>query len=242
MFEVWTKDGIKVTIEAEITCRIGDPAKNDPISGLIYTYDPLAIKKAIERHSVRWPNRQDGEPSEFTWLDAAWGQVVGIVPSYISSRVLDDLFLADRNGGQILSSEAIQEIYTKINEATNDFGVFVTEFQVLKVALPREVEQLQKEYWKAEKQRITSIKESQSRAYNIRAQGKAQADAQHNLIMVIAEGLEKNKDSQFTEPLLLSLSGVVDESIQDPLVRAYMTKEALDVIEQIQKILDNDKQ
>ena len=71
-----------------------------PVNGVVYPYDPIAVKKAVERYSLRWPNRQDGEPSEFTWIDAAWGQVTGIVPGYIGSRMLDDLFIADRNRGK----------------------------------------------------------------------------------------------------------------------------------------------
>ena len=240
VFVSWTKDGIQISIKAEVKCQIGNPQKIDVASGFIYPYDPLAVKKAIERHSVRWPNRQEGEPSEFTWLDAVWGQVTGIVPSYINSRMLDDLFITDRNGGQILSSAAIQEIFTRLNEATITFGVFVLDFQVLEVLLPQEIAQLQKEYWKAEKQGIAVKREGQARAFNIRAQGEAQADAQRDLILAIAKGLEKNKNGQFTEPLLLSLSGVVDQSLREPLTRAYLTKEALDVIEQIQKILGND--
>jgi len=238
-FDVWTKDGIKIEIKARIECRIGDPKKKDPDGVLVYPYDPEAVKKAIERYALRWPNCPEGDPSEFTWIDAAWGQVTGIVPSYIGSRMLDDLFIAKRNSGQILSPNAIQEIFEKLNGATNTFGVYITDFQILETKLPEVVEKRQREFWQAEKQSATTIIDGQSRAFRIRAREKARADAQYDIIIAIAEGLKKNKDGEFTEPVLLSLSGVLDVSLREPLTRAYLAKETLDTLEQLQNILGN---
>jgi regulator of protease activity HflC (stomatin/prohibitin superfamily) len=236
-FDVWTKDGIKVKFTIQIVCRIGDPSKQDPNSSLTYPYDPVAVKKAIERYALRWPNRLDGEPSEFTWIDAAWGQVTGIVPGYIGSRRLDDLFIADRNNGQILSPDSLNEVKTRLNNATKGFGVFITEFQILKVDLPPEVYEHQKEQWKTERQSVDMIIDGQSKAFHIRSREKARADAQRDLIMSIADGLKKNMEGRYTEPLLLSLSGILDNSLKDPLMRAYVAKESLDTLEQLHKIL-----
>jgi regulator of protease activity HflC (stomatin/prohibitin superfamily) len=240
-FDVWTKDGIKIKLEVQIECRIGDPSKNDPINGIVYPYDPIAVKKAVERFSLRWPNRQEGEPSEFTWVDAAWGQVTGIVPGYIGGRMLDDLFIANRHAGQILSSASLEEVKDKLNQASNNFGVFITDFQILKVDIPEEVHEHQKEHWKAERQSIATIIDGETKAFNIRTHEKVRADTQRDLILAIAEGLEKNKDGQFSEPLLLSFSGVLDESLKDPLTRAYLAKETLETLEQLRKMLDFDQ-
>ena len=236
--EVWTKDGIKIKLKLQIECRIGDPSKNDPANGIVYPYDPDAVKKAVERHSLRWPERHKGEPSEFTWIDAAWGQVTGIVPGYIGKRVLDDLFMADRHRGQILSPDAIKEIFDNLNNATNGFGVFVTDFQILKVDIPEEVYKHQKEYWMAEKQGVATRKDGESKAYSIKAHEKNRADTQRDLILALAEGLGKNKDGHFSESLMLSFSGVLDESLDDPLTRAYLAKETLETLEQLQRMLN----
>ena len=238
-FDVWTKDGIKIEIKARIECRIGDPKKKDPDGVLVYPYDPEAVQKAIERFALRWPTCPEGDPEEFTWINAAWGQVTGIVPGYIGSRALDDLFIAKRNGGQILSPNAIHEIFEKLNAATNGFGVYITDFQILETILPPEVEKHQREFWQAEKQSLTTIIDGESKAFRIRAREKARADAQYDIIIAIADGLKKNRDGEFTEPVLLSLSGVLDESLREPLTRAYLAKETLDMLEQLQKILGN---
>lgn len=236
---VWTKDGINIKLKIQIECRIGDSKKNDPTASLVYPYDPISVKKAIERHAVRWPLQPEGEPSEFTWVDAAWGQVTGIVPGYIGSRMLDDLFMENRKSGQILSPNAVQEIFDKLNQVTNGFGVYITDFQILELKIPKEVEEHQKEHWKAEKQSIATVIEGQAKAFGIRTREKARADAQYDIILAIAEGLEKNRDGKFTEPVLLSLSGVLDESLSEPITRAYLAKQTLDTLEQLQQILDH---
>jgi regulator of protease activity HflC (stomatin/prohibitin superfamily) len=235
---VWTKDGIKITLTIKITCGIGDPAKKDPADKLVYPYDPVEVKKAIERYAIRWPKDQK-EPSEFTWLHAAWGQVTGIIPGFIGARSLDDLLVADRKSGQILSPETIHTMFQELNQATNKFGVYITDFQVIKMEPPEKVKEQHKNNWGAERQSIATIIDGRAKADSIRTSEEARAEAQRNLILAIAEGLEKNQSKQFAEPLLLSLSGILDESLQDPLARSYLAKESLDTLEKLQKLLDN---
>jgi regulator of protease activity HflC (stomatin/prohibitin superfamily) len=236
-FNVWTKDGIKIKLTARVTCRIGDPIKKDPGSELVYPYDPIAVKKAIERYALRWPNPLE-EPSEFTWIDAVWGQVTGIVPGYIGSRMLDDLLMAERQSGQILSPEAVKELIGKLNQASNGFGVYVLDFQIQNIEVPARVTKQQEENWKAERQGMATVIDGQAKAFNIRSREKARAEAQRDLILAIADGLEKNTSGNYAEPLLLSLSGVLDESLQDPYIRATIAGETLDTLEKLQKILD----
>ena len=92
--------------------------------------------------------------------------------------------------------------------------------------------------WEAERQSIATIIDGRAKAFSIRTREEARAEAQRNLILAIAEGLEKNRSKQFAEPLLLSLSGILDESLQDPLARSYLAKESLDTLEKLQKLLD----
>lgn len=237
-FDVWTKDGIKIRLTARITCRIGDPSKKDPASELVYPFDPVSVKKAVERYALRWPNPQE-EPSEFTWIDAAWGQVTGIVPGYIGSRMLDDLLIAERQSGQILSPDAIGELVESLNKATNVFGVYMLDFQIQNIEVPAKVIEVQEEYWKAERQGMATIADGKAKAFNIRSREKARADAQRDLILAIADGLDKNSSGNYAEPLLLSLSGVLDESLQDPYIRATIAGETLDTLEKLRKLLDN---
>ena len=236
---VWTKDGIRVDLRIRVGSRIGDPQKKDVNGKLIFPFDPLAVKKAIERHAVRWPTCPEGDPEEFSWTDAVWGQVTSVVPSYIGSRRLDDLFMANENGGQILSPESSVQIKFNLNEATKIFGVYIIDFQVTEVHIPVEIEQHQKDYWRAEKQGIATRLDGETKAYRIQQREGARAETQLELIRSIANGLKENRDGQFTEPVLLSLSGVIDKSLREPLTRAYLAKETLDTLEQLQNILDD---
>lgn len=232
-FSVWTKDGINISISVRIECRIGDPKKHDAKkTGLMYPYDPEAVKKAVERYALRWPNPQE-EPSEFTWVDAAWGQVTGILPEYVGGRMLDDLLLAERKNGQILSREAHAELLEKVNKSTNAFGVYVTDLQLVKIELPKEVVEQQKKTWEVEQEGLATIIEGEAKAYNIRAMEKAHADAQRDLLIAIADGLDLHSGEQMVEPLLVSMARILDKSLQDPMVRASLANETLETIERI---------
>jgi regulator of protease activity HflC (stomatin/prohibitin superfamily) len=151
---------------------------------------------------------------------------------------LDDLLIADRQSGQILSPETIQTMSQSLNQATNQFGVYITDFQVIKMEPPEKVKEQHKNNWGAERQSIATIIDGRAKAESIRTSEEARAEAQQNLILAIAEGLEKNPSKQFDESLLLSLSGILDDSLQDPLARSYLAKEALDTLEKLKKILD----
>ncbi len=236
-FSVWTKDGIQVTLTARLECRIGSPDKLDPQAGLIFPYDPEAVKKAIERIALRWPDPQK-DPVEFNWVDAAWGQVTGILPEHIGQRTLDDLLLAEHESGQILAPETLNQVSEKLNKATQAFGVYVLDFQITKVEIPEEIRALQEEYWKAQGERIATLRAGESKAQEIRLQEKARAEAQRDMILAIADGLEKNKSKQYNEPLLLSLASILSEALNDPLLRAYLAKETLETLEKIQAMLD----
>lgn len=236
-FSVWTKDGINISVSVRIECRIGDPRKHDAgQTGLLYPYDPEAVKKAVERYALRWSNPQE-EPSEFTWVDAAWGQVTGILPEYIGSRLLDDLLLAERKNGQILSPEAHAELLEKVNKRTNAFGVYVTDLQLVKIELPKEVEEQQKKTWEVEQEGLVTIIDGEAKAYNIRTMEKARADAQRDLLVAIADGLDLHSGDQMTEPLLVSLARILDKSLQEPIVRASLANETLDMLERILRSL-----
>ncbi|MBV6396349.1 MAG: hypothetical protein HFACDABA_01947 [Anaerolineales bacterium] len=235
----WTKDGIRIDLTIRLECRIGDPQKKDPEGKLIFPFDPLAVKKAVERFAVRWPTCPEEEPEEFTWTDAAWGQVTSVVPDYIGSRKFDELFAADNQPGPIQSKEFDAEIKFALNELTRAFGVYIIDFQVTKVEIPPEVEHYQKEYWKAEKQGHMTRIDGTTKAYSIEQIEKTRANAQRDIIVAIAKGLQQNNTGQFTEPVLLSLSRVLDRSLRDPLTRAYLAQESLGALEQLQKYLND---
>ncbi len=69
--------------------------------------------------------------------------------------------------------------------------MYVTDFQILSIAVPAEVEEYYVKYWEAEKESFATIMDGKAKAFDIRAREKVRADAQHDLILAIADGLKK---------------------------------------------------
>jgi hypothetical protein len=60
---------------------------------------------------------------------------------------------------------------------------------------------------------------------------------QRNLIYTLANGLERIDLENFSEPLLLSITALLDQSMNDPQVRATLAIEALETLEKTQQII-----
>ncbi|MCZ2288478.1 MAG: SPFH domain-containing protein [Anaerolineales bacterium] len=235
-FQARTKDGIEISIKAMFEYRIGNPEsqKNKP-KELIYPYDPDAIKRAIEHHSAYRINQVLGV-SEFTWIDTAWWESAFIIKRHIGGLLLNEIITSATGNDSFLSSNAIKGIFQVINQATYKFGVFVSDFQIQSITIPEEAHRQLIRYWSADKESRTIILSGQEAANKIRSTETMRAEAQRNLINTIADELGKN--GQFIETILLSISKVLDDSLHEPLTRAYLAKETLDTLEQLQQILD----
>ena len=91
--------------------------------------------------------------------------------------------------------------------------------------------------WEAEKDSLIARIQGESHASQIRTMEVARARAQRNLIVAIAKSMGRVDPSHFTEPLLLSLSGILDRSLQDPLVQTYLAKGTLDALKKLQDMI-----
>ena len=74
--------------------------------------------------------------------------------------------------------------------------------------------------------------------YLIRTNEEARARAQRDLIVAIAKSLGQVDAAHFPdEPLLLSLSGILDQGLRDPLVQSYMARGTLDALKKLKDLL-----
>lgn len=247
----WTKDGIriKVAIRAECQINASPEAVARSSSKFRFPFDPLAVKTAVERMTVRVG--PDGELHESSWMDGAWGNITGWVISYVASHNLDELFLAPRANGnsngsaaanqedvaQILSHKIHVEELERIRKMLAQNGANVLSIQVTKVDMPGEVLELRARYWETDKQRIAALRNSRAEAERIRIREQAHAEAQRAMLNAITEQLEKIDASNLTEPLILSLSGIIDQGLDDPIVRPMIAKESFDVLNRVRKML-----
>jgi hypothetical protein len=248
----WTKDGIRIRLTIRAECQISaSPEAIARSAKFRFPFDPLAVKTAIESMTVGVS--PEGELCESSWLEGAWGNITGSVLSYVAGHNLDELFLAPQQNGtsglrpsenhpandiaQILSHKIREDELEKIRKGLAQNGVSVSSIQITNVQMPREVIELRAKYWETAKQRIAAVRNSRAEAERIRIREQAHAEAQRAMLGAITEKLEKVDANNLTEPLILSLSGIIDQGLEDPLVRSLIAKESFDVLNRIRKML-----
>lgn len=254
----WTRDGIRVDVTVRVECCLGNPSQRR--LDLLYPFDPLAVKAAVERTSVRMP---DGKtPAEMKGVDLVWGQVTSVIPDYIGRLKLDELLLSEgetgfalgpergvennensmplpeQSNGPLLSAEVTRQLRESLNRLTQRFGYYVTDLQITRVELPPAVEEQRERNWQAGRQRLAHLMHAQAEAARIRAVEQARAEAQRELILAIAEGLNRDPTRRFAEPLLLALTSTITTSLANPLVPPLLTPETLRSLEQLKSILE----
>ena len=209
----WTKDGIKIKIKMRLEFQI-EPgtAMNSSDSKLVYPFNSIAVRKAVEFTAVRL---RDGNPQEADWCEGTIGNVTGLVGHHISSRRTDELFLKNGGGGQMLSSAIITGLIEQANAGLiRDVGVRILSLQIIDIAISPDVNRQRLDVWEAEKDNLVARIYGEARAYEIRMHEAVLARAQRDLIVAIAKGLEQVDSSHFPEPLLLSVSNILDQGLK----------------------------
>ncbi len=246
----WTKDGIpiKLSLRAELQINVSDDAL-EKSHKFRFPFDPLAVKTAVETVSV---NIVDGKLNEQSWLDGAWGSVTGFVNGFVAGHSLDELLLAPHTENhtnsnhhhteeaieQILSREISKQVTEKIQATLNNSGIKILDLQITSVEVPPEIDELRTKYRESVKQKIATQRNSRAEAEHIRVREQAHAEAQHTMLLTIIKRLENVPPDQLTESLTLSLSGLLDQGLDDSLIRPLLAKESFAVLERIRKMLN----
>ena len=232
----WTNDGIKVTlaIRAEIQIDSGVPNYPGKVR-LAYPFNPQAVQKAVEYTAVRF---RDGKFQEVKWDEGAMGSITGILARHISSHHFDELFMSNGGDGQILSPQVMGALHEKANRQLRETsGICIKSLQITDIAIPPEIRQQRLDVWASEKDRLVARIRGEAQAFRIRTSEEARAKAQRDLIVAIAKSLQQVEPSHFPEPLLLSLSGILDHGLRDPLVQTYMAQGALNSLKRLKELL-----
>jgi regulator of protease activity HflC (stomatin/prohibitin superfamily) len=233
----WTNDGIKIFMRVRVECQISPDQAENPASGkLVYPFDKRAVRQAVEFTAVR---SRDGKLGEVGWLDGTMGNITGRLSHHISSYHFDELFMQNHSHGQILSPEAMNELLESTNTHLKEAaGVKVLSIQIIEIAIPAEIRQQRLNVWGAKKDSLVSRIHGEAQAYRIRINEETRARAQPDLIVAIAKSLGKVDAAHFPdEPLLMSLSGILDQGLRDPMVQNYMTRGTLDALQRLKDLL-----
>jgi len=225
----WTKEGIKVIINAKGEYFLGH-TRNEDEENILIPYDPEAIYKAVQ-----YTFKSGKEANE--WLKSATGQTQGILGAYISNRYLDELFLKDNNETTLLSGKNMEDLLNTINSKLQDYGVCLSNFQITDVVLPEKVKMQRLRTWETTHENILVMTDGEVKAHEIRLREQARAEIQRDLILTLANGLDRMDSNNFPEPLLLSISTLLDQNMTDPMVRANLAKESLETLEKMQEAI-----
>jgi hypothetical protein len=238
----WTKDGIEVQIEIRMECQIGASSEARQASrNLVYPFDPVAVKQAVEYTAVKYDAARK-ELYESDWLDGVWGQVTGYLGRHISRHSVDEIALADdieeADRGHLHTFRLAQRYIDEINAdlAGRKCGAQVLNIQFM-MKFPDEVNEQRMAYWESERKKMASIRDSKAEADRIRVREEARARAQRDVLGAITDRLKRVGPENLTEPLLLSLTGILDNSLDDPLVRPLIANSSLSLLEKLRKIL-----
>jgi len=115
--------------------------------------------------------------------------------------------------------------------------VRLTDLHITGHVIPPEVNRQRLNFWGSRWQSYVTRTEGEAKAEQIRVREQALANAQRDLLFAIAEGLEQFEHENLADSLYLTLTGLLDKSIDDPTMRAYMAKEAITTLEKLQELL-----
>ena len=255
----WTKDGIriKLTIRAEIQID-ASPDALEKSAKFRYPFDPLAVKRAVEYSSVKLVN---GKLQDVPWVEGAWGTITASVNAFVAGHSLDELFLAPQNENsgnsnhhnahinqhnsqiaenieQILSLRISTQVINDIQVSLQKNGIKIQGLQIIHFEVPEKVRELRTRYWESIRQKISAQRNSRAEAEHIRSREQVHAEAQRTMLMTIIKRLENVPIDQLTESLTLSLSGILDQGLDDPLIRPLIAKESFAVLDRVRKMLD----
>jgi hypothetical protein len=231
-----TKDGIPISLRARIVFQVGvNPIAHSTPDNRLYPLDPLAIKNAVEKTTLRY--RANGNYEESHWYDSIWGQINGPLMKYITCHVLNEFFVTDADKENTLPDLVQKKLFNEVRPKLESFGVKLLELQITEIKPPEEVDQQRLQNWEAMRQSRAVIREGESKAYQLRMTETARAIAQRDLILAIAEGLDKMDQDHLDEQLLLSLSAMLDQSLSDSYTRSLIASDTLETLENLKKLI-----
>ncbi len=232
---VWTKDGIPAHLVVKFDCQINNTRANNGL--LVYPFDPAEVKKVVERMVVRF-SHDKSSLVETEWVENTWGRISGILAAYIASHRMDELFLTEHGDIHILSKTATETLMKRFNDSLKDDGVRILSFKILDAILPDSINTQRVEYWQAEKKSDIVTRNGETQANRFRSQEKSNAEAQRDIMSVIMNSLERMDKDNVTESLLFSLSNILEQELDDPVVRTYIANESLNVLEKLREMVN----
>jgi regulator of protease activity HflC (stomatin/prohibitin superfamily) len=173
---------------------------------------------------------------------------------YITKHYLDELLVFETpdlnssvgrtasttpKAGQLLSWQERERLRQGMDNFLRSVrGITLTDLRIVDFELPPEVNQQRLQVLDAETKSRVKRMEGNAAAEQTRVSGEMHAQAQQELIGMIADGLNKIDPANFADSVLLSLSSILSQSLEDPMTSAVTARDTLAVLEQLRDFLN----
>ena len=143
--------------------------------------------------------------------------------------------------GQLLSGQERERIRRKLDsDLKKSTGVTLTDLRIVDFDIPPVVHEKRLQFLKADLEGRIKRMESHSEAEQIRIREKARTRAQQELIRSVANNLDnlgKDELDNYAEAVLLSLSDILSQGLEDPTLSTFLAGETFDTLEQLRGYL-----
>ena len=241
------------------------------VGTIVDSGDLSAIRKVVERTTVRRiPAKGSDERKHVPaqWRDGVWGYISGDLAKYVTRHYLDELLIFEdvvenvrisdstnseparvnqpaplTPAGQLLSGQERERLRIEFDTSLRDrFGVTLTGLRIVEFDIPQEVYEQRLLLLDAERTSHIKRIEGHSIAENILTREKARTQGQQDLITSFADNMEGIDPAVFADSVLLSLSGILSQSKDDPMVSANMAKDTFETLKQLRDFLNRKEQ
>jgi len=239
----WTREGIQVELDVRLECQINASKEaKEKSSNLVYPFDPLEVKKAVEYTAVKF-DEEENQLYESDWLNGVWEYVTGYLTEHINKHHIDDIALANLidlgpTKGNLYSLHLAEKHIEQINAdlQKRNCGAHVSNMHI-QIKFPPEVNEHRIAFWESGREILAAIQQGRAEGERIRIREKARSKAENDILDIITNRLREAGSNNYAEVLLLSLAGIL-ENLDDPLVRSLIGENSLTLLEKLRGILN----
>lgn len=237
-----SKEGIEVTLSVEVHFQI-DTGGREPTDRLPFPALDEAVFKASISRWMRDPELAEDDQS-FDWARRVIiSETEGILRSIVARYPLDALVgLTYVSPGKKHPRKAIlEELTTELKATTFKLGVQINDVQLGNIEVGDEVTRQWVEVWQRKWQDWALVQQEAGEARREQLLERAQAQAQVDMIMAVAQTLQSvSEDARTRIPsqlLVMRLIDVFDRFSADPSTRLYLPRETIYALKELRELV-----
>lgn len=220
----WTKDGIRVEIDAEFVYQIGSLKKQEETDERRFPFEPPTIKRAAEAGAVFF-NEKENRFIKGDVGKVAWNKILIKLANHIRSCNVDEL-LSESSDTTALD-QYIEDWVTELNDNLQHSGVIIQNLVIkdVKAADPIVTETIQ-ESWAAKEECKTIIKEGKVEAAELRERETRKLEGVRKRERALRTVLESMSPEHFHQYVSMRLREA-EGDVESPTIRSQLINQLL---------------